>query len=180
MTTVYTIGHGTRTSDELITILRAAGIKRLVDVRRFPGSRRNPQFAGEALERNLPEYGITYDWQGETLGGRRSRNENSRHPALRNDAFRSYADHMDSDDFTRALDDLIETAQQEPTAVMCAETLWWKCHRRLIADALHVRGCEVIHLIQEGKSDPHKPTKEMRADEQGRPVYDVGVTQEIF
>ena len=180
MTTIYTIGHGTRSSDELIATLRGANVERLVDVRRFPGSRRNPQFAREALEASLPNNGIMYEWRGESLGGRRSRSETSRHPALRNDAFRGYADHMDTEEFTRALDELIEQGSNESTAVMCAETLWWKCHRRLIADALHLRGVEVIHLFEEGKSEPHKPTKEMRADEQSKPVYDVGVTQEIF
>ncbi|HET7482545.1 MAG TPA: DUF488 domain-containing protein [Actinomycetota bacterium] len=180
MATIFTVGHGTRTSEELIEILKGAGVRRLVDVRRFPGSRCNPQFSREALETTLPDKAIGYEWQGETLGGRRSRAEKSRHPALRNDSFRAYADHMDGADFITALDQLIASGSEVPTAVMCAETLWWRCHRRLIADALHLRGIDVVHLLGVGKSEPHKSTPEMRADEQNRPVYDVGVTQEIF
>ena len=178
MTTVYTIGHGTRTIDELVELLTAAGITRLVDVRRMPGSRRHPHFAREALEVSLPAAGIAYDWRGEGLGGRRSRKEiagASRHPAWKNEAFRNYADYMDSDEFRLALEQLESDAQHEPIAVMCAETLWWRCHRRLIADALVVGGHDVIHLLGPGKTQAH-PLHESARIEDGRPVYDVGAT----
>lgn len=178
MTTVYTVGHGTRAIDELRELLNAAGVTRLVDVRRMPGSRRHPQFAREALEVSLPEAGIAYDWRGETMGGRRSRKEvreTTRHPAWRNDAFRNYADHMDSDQFRAALAKLEDDARAEAVAVMCAETLWWRCHRRLIADALVVDGFEVTHLMGPGQSQSHSLHESARI-EKGRPVYDVGVT----
>jgi uncharacterized protein (DUF488 family) len=169
--TLYTIGHGTRPIEELVEILRSAGVERVVDVRRFPGSRRNPQFSRQSLEHSLPEAGIGYDWQGESLGGRRREAERTRHPALRNAAFRAYADYMDTDDFRGALDRLlIETADQ-PTAVMCAETLWWRCHRRLIADAAVLQDADVCHLGA-GAPQPHAPTPGMRADDDHRPVYD--------
>jgi uncharacterized protein (DUF488 family) len=169
--TLYTVGHGTRPIEELVEVLRDAGVTRVVDVRRFPGSRRNPQFARDELAHTLPAAGITYEWQGETLGGRRHEAEHTRHPALHNAAFRAYADHMDSDEFRHALHALLDEAAAEPTAVMCAETLWWRCHRRLIADASTLEGVEVLHLGM-GEPQPHVRTSGMHADAQGRPVYD--------
>ncbi len=163
-------------------MLREAGVELLVDVRRFPGSRRHPHFAREALAKSLPSLGIGYDWRGEELGGRRSRRRDgtSRHPAWRNDAFAGYADHMDTSAFRDALTRLeAEAATGTSVAVMCAETLWWRCHRRLIADALVLHGVEVIHLIQLGKSAPHPLHESARAGDDGYPVYDVGVTGEL-
>jgi uncharacterized protein (DUF488 family) len=178
MNRVFTVGHGTRTTDELTAVLGSAGVGRLVDVRRFPGSRRHPHFSREALERSMPERGIRYEWWGEDLGGRRSGGPGaSRHVAWRNAAFQGYADYMDTDRFRRALARLEDAAQEDPPlAIMCAETPWWRCHRRLIADALHLRGTEVIHLMAPGESQPHEPHPDMRADELRRPVYDVGAT----
>jgi uncharacterized protein (DUF488 family) len=178
MSHVFTVGHGTRTTDELATILGAAGVGRLIDVRRFPGSRRHPHFSREALERSMPERGIRYEWWGEDLGGRRSGSPKAgRHVAWRNAAFQGYADYMDTERFRGALAELEDAAQAEPPlAIMCAETLWWRCHRRLISDALHLHGVDVVHLIAPGQSQPHKPHPGMRADEQRRPVYDVGAT----
>ena len=178
MATVHTIGHGTRSTEELARLLGDAGVTLLVDVRRMPGSRRHPHFAREALAISMPELGIAYDWRGEALGGRRSRKEIgrlSRHPAWTNDAFRNYADYMDSDEFRDALQRLEEDAGHHAVAVMCAETLWWRCHRRLIADALVVDGHDVIHVLGPGKSQAH-PLHESLRIEDGRPVYDVGVT----
>lgn len=178
MTTVFTVGHGTRSSDELARVLQAAGVTRLVDVRRFPGSRRHPHFAREPLERSMPALGIAYDWRGEELGGRRSRKEigrPTRHPAWKNDGFRNYADYMDTDAFRAALAQLEGDAEAEPLAVMCAETLWWRCHRRLISDALTVAGVEVVHLIGVNESQSHKLHPAIRVED-GRPVYDVGET----
>jgi uncharacterized protein (DUF488 family) len=179
---VFTVGHGTRTTDELVELLRDGDVTSLVDVRRFPGSRRHPHFAREVLAESLPPLGVDYDWRGEELGGRRSRKKDgtSRHPAWRNDAFGAYADYMDTTDFRRALERLeAEARGGARLAVMCAETLWWRCHRRLIADALALRGTEVVHLIQPGTSSPHPPNEAARLGDDGYPVYDVGVTGEL-
>lgn len=175
MTTIYTVGHGTRSIEEFVEVLASATIHRLVDVRRYPGSRRNPQFARAALEKSLPNGDIIYDWRGDTLGGRREHlDPNSRHTSLRNKAFQDYADHMDGAEFRAAVTSLETLAFKERIAIMCAETLWWKCHRRMISDALHARGNEVIHLIKPGASNTHKPIDEMRVGEDGWPVYDLG------
>jgi uncharacterized protein (DUF488 family) len=178
MTTLFTVGHGTRSIDELVDVLSAAGVDLVVDVRRFPGSRRHPHFARESLELSLPRAGIAYEWRGEELGGRRSSREigrPSRHPAWRNDGFRNYADHMDSPEFRSALERLESDASSRAVAIMCAETLWWRCHRQLIADALTVDEIDVVHLIGAGESQPHRPHPSLRVED-GRPVYDVGET----
>lgn len=173
--TVYTVGHGTKTTEEFIEVLRSAEIERLVDVRRYPGSRRNPQFSRAALENSLPQANIVYDWRGDTLGGRREHvNPDTRHRSLRNKAFQDYADYMDSEEFRNAAIALETEARDERIAIMCAETLWWKCHRRMISDALVARGNEVIHLIKPGDANAHKPIDEMRVGEDGWPVYDLG------
>ena len=181
MTTVFTVGHGTRTTEELAGILKEAGVELLVDVRRFPGSRRHPHFSKEALAVSLPALGIAYEWRGEELGGRRSRKKDgtTRHPAWRNDAFAGYADYTDTQPFRDALEALEKEAAGTAIAVMCAETLWWRCHRRLIADALVARGNEVVHLVQPGKSAPHPLNEFARPGPDGYPVYDVGVTGEL-
>jgi uncharacterized protein (DUF488 family) len=171
--TLATVGHGARAIDELVAALRADGVEFLADVRRFPGSRRHPQFSQRAVTHELPEHGVEYEWWGEALGGRRSGKQPSRHIALRNAAFRAYADHMESDEFRDALDALLERAAATPTAVMCAETLWWNCHRRLIADAATVRGFEVVHLGA-GKPQVHRLEPSLRVDDDGTLVYDGG------
>jgi uncharacterized protein (DUF488 family) len=147
----------------------------VVDVRRFPGSRRHPHLAREELERTLPALGVGYRWEGETLGGRRRRTDSSRHPGWRNPAFQAYADWMDTNDFRDALVHLELEADQRRVAVMCSETLWWRCHRRLIADALVARGGRVLHLLDATHVQEHAlpPTARVGAD--GWPVYDVGV-----
>lgn len=152
-------------------MLRAGGVERLVDVRRFPGSRRNPHLAREALAESLP---LSYEWWGDELGGRRSRAPSSPHTAWRNEAFRGYADWMDGDVFRAALRRLL--ASSAPTAVMCAETLWWRCHRRLIADAAVAQGTDVVHLLDVGKAQPHKLSDGYRRGDDGWPVYDAGVS----
>jgi uncharacterized protein (DUF488 family) len=170
---IFTVGHGTRTTEVLADVLVRAGAGRLVDVRRWPGSRRNPHLNKEALERSLPKFSIAYDWRGEELGGRRRPALQSRHTAWRSEAFRGYADHMDSEVFRSALLRLEQDARvPPPLAIMCAETLWWRCHRRLIADALVVRGHTVVHLFDENNSQPHRLHESVRKDEQGWPVYD--------
>jgi len=180
MALVHTIGHGTRSSGELIEMLQSAGVRRLVDVRRFPGSRRHPHFSRNALEQSLIAAGLGYEWRGEELGGRRSGAENSRHPALRNRSFRAYADHLDTAEFRAALEALEEAAVNELPAVMCAETLWWHCHRRLIADALLLRGTFVEHLLSAGSAQEHPLHPAARAADDGWPVYDLGVTPDLI
>jgi len=150
---IFTVGHSTRAQQELVAILKEAGVELLVDVRRFPGSRRHPQFGKEALRAGLAAAGIAYRHEPD-LGGRREPRPDSPNTAWRVAGFRGYADHMASTEFRVALERLI--AQPEtPTVVMCAEALPWKCHRRLIADALAARGVEVVHLLGPGQRQIH-------------------------
>ena len=177
---LFTVGHGTRSTAQLAAVVRSAAVERVVDVRRHPGSRRHPHLSRDRLARDLPSLGVAYEWWGEELGGRRRRASPSRHPAWRNDAFGGYADHMDTDGFRRAFDRLVAgLASAPPTAVMCAETLWWRCHRRLIADAAVLAGTAVIHILDEGKSAAHPLHPSVRADDAGRPIYDGGVLPDV-
>jgi uncharacterized protein (DUF488 family) len=169
---ICTIGHGARPIGAFLEILVAAGVGTLVDVRRFPGSRRHPQFGRDALAAAVTEAGLRYTWRGEALGGRRHGGPASRHTALRNAAFAGYADHMDTPTFRGAIDELIDLAATELPAVLCAETLWWHCHRMLVADALVMRGAVVEHLIEAGSGQPHRLTEGVRRDRDGWPVYD--------
>ena len=150
---IFTVGHSTRPQEELIAILKEAGVELLVDVRRFPGSRRHPQFGKEALRAGLAAASIAYRHEPD-LGGRREPRPDSPNTAWRVAGFRGYADHMASPEFRAALERLI-AQQQTPTAVMCAEAVPWKCHRQLIADALVARGIEVVHLLGAGQRQPH-------------------------
>jgi uncharacterized protein (DUF488 family) len=150
MRTVWTIGHGTRPLDELVGMLLDAGAATLVDVRRFPGSRRHPQFNQAPLAAAVEAAGIAYRHAAE-LGGRRSGEPGEeRFACIEVGAFRSYAARMGADAWQAAL------AEPAP-CFLCAETLWWRCHRRLIAELLHARGHEVVHLLRPGHSDPHRP-----------------------
>lgn len=168
------MGHGARPIDTFLAILRQARVSTLIDVRRFPRSRRHPQFGRDALTDALAGAGIGYEWYGEALGGRRSRRPGSRHTALRHAAFAGYADHMDTPEFRSAVDDLLKRAPAERLAVMCAETLWWHCHRMLLADALVMRGASVVHLIDVSRQDPYRPHPTLRRGPDGWPVYDTG------
>jgi uncharacterized protein (DUF488 family) len=151
--TVCTIGHGTRSLDELVATLRAARVRTLVDVRRFPGSRRNPQFNPPPLAKALAEAGMAYLHAVE-LGGRRSDEPGEeRFSCLRMGAFRSYAARMGTGEWQEAL--AAATAEPRP-CFMCAETLWWRCHRRLIAELLTARGLRVRHLLGPERSEPHR------------------------
>ena len=143
---VFTIGHSTRTFDQFLALLEREGIRHLVDVRRFPVSRRYPHFDAAALKASLDLAGITYE-HAPAMGGRRNANPASRNVGWRNASFRGYADHMESAEFQRALDALIATAARTPTTVMCAEAVPWRCHRNLIADALLARGLCVRHIL---------------------------------
>lgn len=169
---IFTVGHSTRGLDELVAILRAHGVGQLADVRRFPASRRHPHFARESLERTLPEAGIDYRWFAE-LGGRRSRAADSPHTAWRVKGFAAYADHMDTPEFAEAVGALRDWASRRPTAVMCAEALPERCHRRLISDWLTAHGVEVVHLLDTSRSRAHELPDFARV-EQGRVIYDAG------
>ena len=152
---IWSVGHGTRTTEDLIAVLSETGVANVADVRSVPGSRRHPQFGQAPLRASLAQTGIDYvDLRG--LGGRRDALANSPHTALRVDAFRGYADHMASEEFQRDLALLEERAKSTPTAFMCAETKWEECHRRMLADALTVRGWDVTHLLGPGASEPHR------------------------
>jgi len=152
--TLWTIGHSTREWDVFVGMLRDVDIRCLVDVRRFAGSRRNPQFAPSAMAPALVAAGIAYQPMPE-LGGRRVPLADSPNGAWRVAAFRGYADYMASADFVRARAHLMRDASSARCAVMCAEALWWQCHRRLIADDFVARGWQVVHLMAPGKQQPH-------------------------
>jgi uncharacterized protein (DUF488 family) len=169
---IWSIGHGARPIEELLAMLGEAGIATLADVRSFPGSRRHPQFGAQALAASLAAAGITYV-QLRGLGGRREPRDHSPHRALRVAAFRGYADHMASAEFADDYAQLVSIARDRRTAFMCAETLWWRCHRRMIADRLTVDGWSVTHLLALGKSEPHMLWDAARIDD-GRIVYDAG------
>ncbi len=152
---IWTIGHSTREIDIFLSLLNENGIKVVADVRMFPGSKRYPQFGREALAKSLVEHGIRYEHFPE-LGGRRKTKPDSRNTAWRNESFRGYADYMETEDFQKGIARLLDLADQsEPIAIMCAEAVWWRCHRSLISDYLKVRGVEVIHILDKKKTEPH-------------------------
>ena len=157
MHTLYTIGHSTRDWETFTGMLDAAGIRTLVDVRRFAGSRRHPQFSGETMARALPEVGVAYVPIVD-LGGRRTPSKDSPNTRWRNASFRAYADYMATSQYKHARDELASLARGTPTAVMCAEAMWWQCHRGLISDDFKADGWEVIHLVSPGRSEEHPYT----------------------
>jgi uncharacterized protein (DUF488 family) len=168
---IHTVGHGTLPADAFAALVREAGLGVIVDVRSYPGSRHNPQYGSEEMARWLPEDDVAYRWMRD-LGGRRKPLPQSRHHALRHPAFRAYADHMDTAPFLRAVDELVGGGEGQ--AVMCSESVWWRCHRRLLADHLTlIVGVEVAHLMHDGRRTPHAPTEGVRRDGD-RLTYDVG------
>jgi uncharacterized protein (DUF488 family) len=170
MATLYTIGHSTRTLEELVVALQSHSIETLVDIRAFPMSRRLPHFNREALGKTLPEVGIRYLWMKE-LGGRRKKSlQDSPNVALRNDSFRNYADYMLTAEFEHAMNELIEIAEHSRTAYMCAERVYFKCHRMLVSDWLVGHGHEVLHIDDEKPGKPHKLMSEARIED-GRLIY---------
>ena len=172
MPTVWSIGHATRTLEEFLAVLSDAGIEVLADVRSAPGSRRHPQFGQSALASSLADAGVEYvHLRG--LGGRRDAAPDSPHAALKVAAFRGYADHMASAEFAADYARLDALAREKPTAFMCAETLWWRCHRRMLADRLTVDGWQVVHLLAPRKSESHRVWDIARVAD-GRLVYDGG------
>lgn len=170
---LLTVGHGTAGEEELAGLLRDAAIESVVDVRRFPGSRRHPHVARERLESWLPAAGIEYRWE-ERLGGRRSGTPGSAHTGLRNPSFRAYADHMGTAEFGAAVDGLLGEARRRRVAVMCSESLWWRCHRRLIGDYVALlTDVSVRHLLHDGRLVDHHPTDVARVAA-GVLLYDGG------
>ena len=170
MTTVWTIGHSTRTGEEFIGLLKANGIEQVADVRSYPGSRRFPQFDRTRLQEALAAVGIRYVHLAE-LGGRRPARPGSRNLAWRNASFRGYADYMETPDFRAGIDRLLELAGSIRTAIMCAEAVWWRCHRSLIADHLKSIGIPVLHILGPGKVEEHPYTPAARLVD-GRLTYE--------
>ena len=167
---IYTVGHSTRELAEFTAVLQAHEVRWLVDIRAFPMSRRHPHFNRERLELWLPETGIGYSWMKE-LGGRRKKSlAESPNVALRNDSFRNYADYMLSEAFERAIGELVEMAGRQRTAIMCAERMWFQCHRILVSDHLTAHGNSVLHIESETPPREHALTKEARMVE-GRLLY---------
>ena len=166
---MVTIGHSTRLLEELVALLRAHGVARVADVRRFPRSRRHPHFAADALARDLAEAAIAYRHLP-GLGGFRRPRPDSPNTAWRNASFRGYADYMATDEFAGHLDALLADARTAPMAIMCAEAVPWRCHRSLIADALLARGVEVRHILGLERAEPHALTASARV-EGGRVRY---------
>jgi uncharacterized protein (DUF488 family) len=157
MNTIYTIGHSTRSYEELLAMLRSFNIEVLADVRHYPGSARYPHFNKEALEKALPVEGIEYiHFKG--LGGRRKAHKDSHNNAWRSEAFKGYADYMETPAFSENIDALVKLAAQKKTAYMCSEAVWWRCHRALVSDYLKVTGRTVLHIMAVGKADEHPYT----------------------
>jgi len=166
---IYTIGHSTRSLDEFLAMLRAHAIAQLADVRTLPRSRRHPHFSREALGASLGAAGIAYRHLA-ALGGLRKPRPDSANTAWRQEGFRGYADYMETPAFENALDDLVDWSKTGRTAVMCAEAVWWQCHRRLIADALVARAVDVSHVTAGDAAQPHELTPFARV-ESGRVRY---------
>jgi len=169
---IFTVGHSTHPLEAFLELLSAHEIRALADVRSFPGSRRYPQFNQAALRQALASTGIEYHWIGE-LGGRRRGVKDSPHIAWEHPAFRSYADYAETGDFSRGLDELIALARRLRTAYMCAEGLWWRCHRRLISDRLLLAGWRVTHILPDGKLSGHSLPQFARVVDR-RLIYDGG------
>jgi uncharacterized protein (DUF488 family) len=170
---LLTVGHGRLDEDALGSLLRDASVGLLVDVRRFPGSRANPAVSRDALPRWLPERGIDYRWE-EPLGGRRSSPPGeSQDPWWKVDAFRAYAAHTRTPEFGEALQALLQEVADRRVAVMCSESVWWRCHRRVIADVVVVaHGVRVCHLMHDGRLTEHRPSEGARLRADGPVVWD--------
>jgi uncharacterized protein (DUF488 family) len=154
---VFTVGHSTHPADRFVELLRRHNVEVLVDVRRFPGSRRNPQFNVGALRDSLAAAGIAYEPRGDTLGGRRRPTRPAARSPWRVEAFRGYAEYMESPEFATGLERLEALARERRTAIMCAEGDWRRCHRRLVSDALTRRGWRVVHIRPDGRTEEHQP-----------------------
>ena len=170
MATLHTIGHSTRSFDELLSALKAHGIETLVDIRAFPMSRRLPHFNRESLESSLPKQGIRYIWIKALGGYRKATRKDSPHTALRNASFRNYADYTLTPEFERAATELLQIANDSRTAYMCAERVYFRCHRMIVSDWLVAHGHEVLHIDAEGPTRPHKLFAEARVID-GQVIY---------
>ena len=170
MAVLYTIGHSTRTIEDLIGALKAHQVQTLVDIRAFPISRRLPQFNRDSLEQSLPAAGIRYTWMKALGGYRKTILEESPHIAIRNQSFRNYADYMLTPDFDRAVSELLALADRSRTAYMCAERVYFRCHRMLVSDWLVAHGHEVLHIDAAGPVKPHALMPEARIVS-GRLIY---------
>lgn len=170
---LFTIGHSNTDLETFLDLLRAHEVAALADVRSFPASRRHPHFARESLAATLPSHGIDYRWFP-GLGGRRKPIPGSRHTGWQVAGFQAYADYMETPEFERALAELLEWARGRLTSVLCAERLWWQCHRRLVSDRLVTRGHPVRHILEKSKAEPHRVTEFARL-EGDRLIYDGGL-----
>lgn len=159
--TIYTIGHSTHSVNDFISILQSFDIKTLVDIRRFPGSRKYPGFNKEPLAEELQKAGINYIHL-EGLGGRRKVQMNSKNNRWRNESFRGYADYMETDEFGKAITELEAIALKQRTVYMCAEAVWWRCHRSMVSDYLKAKGWIVLHIMAKGKTEEHPYTSPAR------------------
>lgn len=155
---IWTIGHSTRTLNEFVEMLKSFSIKTLVDIRSLPGSNKFPQYNQDALQKSLMLNDIDYQYF-EELGGRRKTNPESKNTIWRNKSFRGYADYMETEEFADGLKKLEDLAQQSRTVIMCAEAVWWRCHRSMVADALKVKGWQVMHVMSENKATEHPFTQ---------------------
>lgn len=178
VTTLYTVGHGRRSMDELIALLTSVRIEQLVDVRANPHSARHPWFNKEPLQSELGEAGIGYRWFGQELGGRREQRHESRHVALRAKGLRAFADYMETTDFNHGTTMLLELVRLTTTAIMCAETSPANCHRGIISDYLTIREIRVLHLMGAESIQPHVLHRAVR-NESGRPVYDQKMQRDL-
>ena len=171
---LLTFGHGTATAERMTELLRGAGVTGIIDIRIAPGSRRNPHVARAELERWLPEEGISYRWD-KRLGGFRRPSPDSPDVVWREPMFRGYAEHMRTPGFIEAIDEVVAEAETRRIAVMCSESLWWRCHRRLVADFVSVaRGMPVRHLMHDGRLEDHRLSPGLRLRDDGLLVYDGG------
>jgi uncharacterized protein (DUF488 family) len=173
MATIYTIGHSTREFAQLVSALEAHQIRTLVDIRAFPMSRRLPWFNRENFENELPKSGIEYVWMRELGGRRKKQAQPSPNIALRNDSFRNYADYMLTPEFEQAIAELLDIAGRGPAAIMCAERVYFHCHRMLVSDYLVAHGHEVLHIDDERPARPHKLMPEARLSD-GKLLYTGG------
>lgn len=158
---IFTIGHSTHPLEEFIQILNAHAVRAILDVRRFPASRRHPHFNRDALAAELAKRDVRYEWLPD-LGGRRAARPDSHNTRWRNASFRGYADYMETPEFGEAIARLQTLAAARMSAIMCAESLWWRCHRALIADYLTVRGLAVFHIVDARKIEAHRCTEPAR------------------
>ena len=159
--TIYTIGHSTHTIDVFLAMLSSFDIKLVVDIRRFPSSRKFPQFDLENLKHSLEDKGISYLHMAD-LGGRRKVKEDTKNTRWNNASFRGYADYMETEEFNTAVIELERIAVKQPTAYMCSEAVWWRCHRSMVSDYLKAKGWEVRHIMGIGKSQEHPYTSPAR------------------